>query len=117
MIFMSDKASADILLEIKQVEKKAVLLELDAEKKRETTLTKSKQMATSWIEDATDEAEEISKKMLDTAKIRIQEKRTSTFDITQKETSAFVKKSEKNVSKATDYIVSEFLDTINKTKA
>ncbi len=117
MIFMSDKASADILLEIRQVEKKASTLERDAEKKREKTIIKSRQMATSWVEDAKDEAEETSKKMLDGAKIRIQEKRDSAFDISKKETSAFVKKSEKNVPKATDYIVSEFLDTINKTKA
>lgn len=114
---MSDKASADILLEIRQVEKKASTLERDAEKKREKTLAKSKQMATSWVEDAKDEAEETSKKMLDDAKIRIQEKRDSTFDITNKETSAFVKKSEKKISKAVDHIVSEFLGTINKTKA
>ena len=114
---MSDTVSADILLEIKQVEKKAFILEQDAEKKREKTLAKSKQMATSWVEDAKDEAEETSKKMLDDAKIRIQEKRDSALDISKKETSAFVKKSEKNILKATDHIVSEFLDTVNKNKA
>ncbi|MBW6462158.1 MAG: hypothetical protein K0B07_03875 [DPANN group archaeon] len=114
---MSDTANADILLEIKKVEKKASQLEKDASEKQEKTLAKARQMATSWIDDAKEEAEETSKQMLDDAKRLILEKRENAFNISNKETSAFVKKSEKNIKKATDYIISEFLNTINKNNA
>ncbi|NOQ55198.1 MAG: hypothetical protein GQ477_00145 [Nanohaloarchaea archaeon] len=114
---MSNTVGAEILLEIKNVEKKAAKLEIDAEKKRETTLKKARDMASSWIDDAETEAEEISAKMLSDARMKIQEQKDCNLDISKKETSAFVKKSEKNIPEAVDHVTSAFLDKIRGNKA
>ncbi len=112
MVFlMSD---ADVILKIKETEKKADLLESQALKKKEKKIEKARSIASGWLEDAKKEADKKEKKKISDARKRIKKKRDAMVEKSRKEADRMRSDARKRIPKAADYVVSDFISIVSK---
>ncbi|MDF1534422.1 MAG: ATP synthase archaeal subunit H [Methanosarcinaceae archaeon] len=101
-------AKNEILSEIKKAEENARNIVNAAAKNKGERITSARSEAREIVKQAEVDAHESAQKFLKSAEATIKEEKLKIIDESGAEAKAIVKKSQTNVGKAVDYLVSEF---------